>query len=321
MNPLRRRLKLLKKYLDNKSGKQETIIEQWYHSVDDSTPVPIWKEEGKEKAVHDSIYSFLFNHIHAGALHTVKRMPVAGAMRWKIAAVITGLLIGAGVLFFLLRPAKELPYVTVEVPVGKIQQVRLPDNTVAWLKSGSILRYRSDFNTTDRQVELSNGEAFFEVHPDANRPFIVRSQQLQTRVLGTAFLVQAYKEQALSKIWVEHGLVEVSDSGKVLKVLSKHERLEWDKLTRLYKTDSLQWQQALAWQKGILLLKSASFTELSNSFAEFYGVKLVSDDPNILRQRFDGKFFISTPLDKILPMITELHHIRHRRTGNKIIFY
>lgn len=318
MSVMRRRLKVLHRYLKSNGTKDEKIVDSWYNSIDDQQPIPLWQEEGKKLATRNSIYQYVFDHIKATTLQQVQQMP-STAYRWRMAAVVPGLLLGAYLLYYLVQPG--ITYTTVSVPLGKVKKVQLPDNSVVWLKSGSTLRFSSEFNNGFREVELPEGEAFFEVQRNPSKPFIVTTDSVQTKVLGTAFLIQHYITRPETQIWVEHGLVEVSRSEKVLQLLGKHHRIQLNRETGNFTTDSLQWQQAMAWQKGVLLLKSASFDELAAALSDFYGVQLVCSNTNIRALHFDAKFFINTPLDQILPLITELHHIRYSKQNNQIIFY
>jgi ferric-dicitrate binding protein FerR (iron transport regulator) len=321
MPSLRSRLKLLRQYLINRNGHRDHIIDQWYSSVVDDQPISLWDQEGKKKDIRDSIYAFVFDHIRNHTHGRVKQLSIHRPAVWLSAAVVAGLLFGGYLLYQSLNRVGELSYIIVSVPAGKIKEVYLPDSSHVWLKSGTTLRYRSDFNSHERQLTLQNGEAFFEVRKDPTRPFIVSANHLQTRVLGTAFLVQSYHDRPTTQVWVEHGRVQVNDTAQVLQVLTQHQRLSYDHTARRYRVDSLYWQQALAWQQGVLMLKSASFDELAAQFAEIYGIQLITHSAVIRRLSYDGKFFINTPPDDVLQLMTALHHIRYKREGNHILFY
>ncbi len=86
--------------------------------------------------------------------------------------------------------------------------IRLPDNSTVILKAGGSIRYSSDFQTATRDVYLE-GEAFFEVTKNPARPFIVHANGLLTKVLGTSFLVKAYKNSKEFKVVVNTGKVSV----------------------------------------------------------------------------------------------------------------
>jgi ferric-dicitrate binding protein FerR (iron transport regulator) len=123
------------------------------------------------------------------------------------------------------------------------------------------------------------------------------------------------------QVWVEHGRVQVSDSSRILQELTKDRRLKWNRLDGNFSLDSLAWGQALAWQKGILLLEAASFTELAFQLKELYGVELITSNAAIRHLHYDAKFFIQTPVENIVATLAEVHGIRYKKQGKIITFY
>jgi ferric-dicitrate binding protein FerR (iron transport regulator) len=93
---------------------------------------------------------------------------------------------------------------------GERKKVRLPDSTLVWLAPCSELKYPEQFEGDQRIVQLS-GEAFFEVTSDAQHPFIIHTQSLTTKVLGTAFNIHAYPEDTLITVTLLNGSVVLND--------------------------------------------------------------------------------------------------------------
>lgn len=100
-------------------------------------------------------------------------------------------------------------FVTVEVPLGSIKQVVLPDSSLATVSPGSVLRYPKNFGKGERKVHLDKGEAFFEVAKNPEKPFRVASGELQTTALGTSFTVQYDPVARREKINLYTGKVSV----------------------------------------------------------------------------------------------------------------
>lgn len=103
---------------------------------------------------------------------------------------------------------KEGKRIIVNTPPATITSVQLSDGSKVLLSANSRLEYQKEFTDTIRSVKLS-GEARFEVAKDASRPFIVCTEQLQTRVLGTVFDVKAYPRYSPDVILYQ-GRVNVS---------------------------------------------------------------------------------------------------------------
>ena len=96
----------------------------------------------------------------------------------------------------------------LEVPVGGEYRLTLSDGTRVWLNAASSLTYPEIFQDRERVVELT-GEAFFEVKPDTALPFIVKTQGMRVKVLGTTFNVKAYPDELKLYTTLVEGKVEV----------------------------------------------------------------------------------------------------------------
>lgn len=318
MTKLHNRLKLLRDYLSEKTNEdRRRLVDDWYHSVDDTKPIGLWGEEGKKNAVKGEIQLQVWEKINntAGGKVIPLRLKLAAA------ACIAVLLLTASWLFLANRQRESITYFTVTASPGEIKQILLPDSTRVWLKSGTTLQYSSRYGKQARRLELA-GEAFFEVQKDGSRPFIVKTGSLETKVLGTAFNIQAYSGRPSIQVWVQQGRVQVSDSIQVLTELSKGKRFQWDRANGHSHIDSLDWKQALAWQQGILLLESASFSELAFELKEIYGVALVTSNAGIRGQHYDAKFFIhKTSVNDLIATLAEVHGIRYSIQGKTITLY
>lgn len=313
---LHNRLKLLRHYLAGKTNKeQDKLVDDWYHSVDDTKPIGLWQQEGKRSAIKGSIHLQILEQISQK-----KVVPMRG--RIVAAACMASLLIGASWFFLVNHDKQPVTCFTITAPSGEIRQFLLPDSTQVWLKSGTTIQYSSQYGKQNRRLDLIEGEAFFEVKNDETRPFIVKAGKLETKVLGTAFNVQAYRNRPAIQVWVQQGRVQVSDSVQVLTELSKGKRLQWNINDGHFRVDSLHWKQALAWRDGILLLEAATFSELANELQGIYGVTLVTSDVNIRNQHYDAKFFIrKTSVSDIIATLAEVHGIRYKIQGKTITLY
>ena len=104
-------------------------------------------------------------------------------------------------------PAEVVETHTLTTPHGKDFKLTLADGTIVWLNAESRLEYPSRFVGSERRVKLT-GEAYFQVTKDASHPFVVETEQLQARVLGTELNVRSYKA-ADSQVTLINGKVEV----------------------------------------------------------------------------------------------------------------
>lgn len=138
--------------------------------------------------------------------------------------------------FYIEKPAIETTDTMVMVektaPATQRNHFFLEDGTEVWLNIGSKLTYPASFGTSERRVRLE-GEGFFEVAEDKQKPFIVETEQLNVKVLGTAFNVEAREEGEKTSVSVVSGIVEVFASPKEKDASHDLEAIK----TRLTKND------------------------------------------------------------------------------------
>ncbi len=94
-------------------------------------------------------------------------------------------------------------------PGSRITQIQLPDGSVVRLNSSSSLTYDKNFGKNIREVSLI-GEAFFDVTKDSSHPFIIHTNVIDIRVLGTAFNVKSYPGDQNTETSLIRGKVEVT---------------------------------------------------------------------------------------------------------------
>lgn len=125
------------------------------------------------------------------------------------------LLVAAGTLFIVTKkePTSAVASQTlssVATRIGNRTKIVLPDGSQVWLNAGSNLDYNNlDFNKDIREVSL-NGEAYFDVVKNAEKPFIIHTKKMDIKVVGTAFNVRSYSEEKFSEASLIHGSIEVT---------------------------------------------------------------------------------------------------------------
>jgi ferric-dicitrate binding protein FerR (iron transport regulator) len=107
----------------------------------------------------------------------------------RIAAVLVPLFILAGGYLYYQSTRNDL--IEVSVAYGEQKHLFLPDSSEIWVNEGSTIKYPKEFTGKQRLVQL-NGEACFSVRKDESQPFIVSTEKLSVKVLGTKFNVKAY---------------------------------------------------------------------------------------------------------------------------------
>lgn len=169
-----------------------------------------------------------------------------------------------------------LVYNTIKVPYGKRFELKLSDGTDVHLNAGTSLKYPVRFiNGENRQVFL-NGEAFFEVTKDAKHPFVVGSNDMNVKVLGTKFNVTSYKEDAKTYTVLVEG--SVAASNKLVEddnvILKPGNRVFFE--NKHLKTETVDVRKYIAWVTGELMFIDDSFGVITNKLERKYNVDIVN---------------------------------------------
>ena len=198
---------------------------------------------------------------------------------------------------------------------GTKTKIILPDGSQVWLNSDSKLSYGARFNDTIREVSLE-GEAYFDVIKDKNRPFVVMTNDLNIRVLGTTFNIKSYAQDATIETTLIRGMIEVRKNNEPATkkiVLTPNEKLVYNKLEALLvrpnneqntiakKLESLSIttlsknipdssRVETAWIYGRLVFDGDSFVTLAEKMERWYNIKITIQNQSISNSRFSGVF-------------------------------
>lgn len=165
-------------------------------------------------------------------------------------------------------------YAKVKASMGSVIRYELPDRSVVWLNSGSTLRYPTVFEKDNREVEL-NGEAYFEVEADNERPFYVNTPNgLSVYVYGTKFNVTAYEDDNYIETVLEEGKVNVIIPNRETIALAPGEQLLYDKNTLESTKDKVDVYGKTAWKDGKLIFRNASLDDIFKRLERHFNVEI-----------------------------------------------
>lgn len=201
---------------------------------------------------------------------------------------------------------------------GQTKKIMLKDSSLVWLNANSVIEVSPDYAHEIRNVKLT-GEAYFEVRPNKQKPFIIAAQGTKTKVLGTSFNVSAYSNASNVTVTVRTGKVSVSDTHSTLAMLLPGKALRYDKKERKATLTDESPELAIGWRQGKVLVNDVPFGELSEIFNNTLGVKLVTRDKDINAMHFRLTLNTRKTLEENLALITGIHQLKYRRIGNNEI--
>ncbi|WP_268224685.1 FecR family protein [Sinomicrobium oceani] len=286
-----------------KAFRENTISEEDYHRLmnwmkehGSEEKVRSWMDEhwealkkNEDPAKNDRELRFNRMIEKADKKHRIRRPEKSKIKPWyyQAAAVLAVLLSVSWIWYGTDREEVPRPFILISkhIAPGEKATITLPDGTVVRLNSDSELVFPDRFSGNTRTVALK-GEAFFEVTKDKEHPFLVKTGELTTQVLGTSFNVKAYREEV--EVSVATGLVEVRKGAGDHQREEKNHVLLHPSQQAIYRkgdpgftTRKVDLDSIGVWKEGILSFRQTPLDEAAGMLERWYGVKVILKNPEL----------------------------------------
>ncbi len=232
---------------------------------------------------------------------------------WKVAAVLLLLIFSGFIANYLIFRSGDFTYRTAE----QTEVIELPDGSTVSLNRNSELSYSKDFGEGGRNVSLK-GEAFFEVVPDAGRPFVVNTTQVSVTVIGTSFNVQNYDDKNDAEVVVETGIVRFQPKsigqGVELRAGEAGVFKKAENTLNTGKNDNVNY---LAWKTKRIVLDASSLVSIVRLLNAAYGADIVittSVSPTCQAT----VTFENQSLEAVLSVLKSTLDLTYKKEGNRI---
>ncbi|SEL39118.1 FecR family protein [Parapedobacter koreensis] len=207
-------------------------------------------------------------------------------------------------------------YNTFSTPKGHTHRLQLPDGTKVWLNTASSLHYPVAFIGAVRNVQLA-GEAYFEVEPDALKPFIVEANGSTVKVLGTHFNVSAYADQQETTTTLVEGAVDVFKNGKSV-ALKPGQQAVVDELTGAIRQSQVNVHSVIAWKEGYFRFDNESISDIINKISRWYDIDSVAYHRQFT-DRFTGTFQRSKQVSQLFSNLEKLAPIKFEIKEGRVV--
>ncbi|RYY59640.1 MAG: DUF4974 domain-containing protein [Chitinophagaceae bacterium] len=234
---------------------------------------------------------------------------------WRVAA---GIILVLGAAFagylFIFKPASRVQTLAV-VTTNLVKADTLPDGSVATLNKHSSITYPEKFKGKTRPVKLE-GEAFFKITPDKEKPFIINVNDVEVKVLGTSFNVKS--SGGTTEIIVETGVVQVIRNGKIQQ-LTAGERIlvNKDSVTEKMTSNDKLYNYYVS---RTFICDNTPLWKLVDKLNEAYDTRIVIGEQR-LRKLPLNVTFNEESLDVILQVISQTLLVRVSKEDGQIIIH
>jgi transmembrane sensor len=312
----------------------------------------IWSDSGAEKPLHNLHFNRIFEQ------HKLKfseefepavqeeEMPSSWYKKYVgVFAIACSLfLICLAVLSSLNKKTVEFDTVIVSGK-GMRKKITLPDGTLVWLNADSKLSYDSKLNEKGRRLVYLVGEAFFDVAHQKNHTFIVQTNKVSIKVLGTAFNVKAYELDRVSEATLLRGSIELSlnnkSQQKILLKPSEKFALTENRKTSKDQKDLLQDSEDLtlkieniapvriagqdyieetSWKDDVLVFKNESLDELKPKLERWFNVQIEIGGNVPKSYRFTG-IFKNENIEEALTAMQLIKPFHFKLKADDVIIY
>ena len=279
-----------------------------------------------DKAVQNEMFTELLSQIDASSTTETKVLKTRNRFLRQIgryAAVACIILaVGSGAYYAgVKRPADDAnTEVTMSVSNGQKADIILADGTKVYINSDSRIVYDNTYNKKTRMVSLE-GEAYFEVAKDKEKPFIVKANGINVQALGTSFNIRAHKDDKSVAVILISGKVKVDD-GRHEAYMKPNERLVCNLTNGQFEKSELHPNASyLLWRSNELAFYGESFEEICTMLTRMYNCKFIFKNEKAKQYTYHG-IIKNSSLNNVLEYISQAGGINYKiKSDNTIVIY
>lgn len=323
---------LLVAFLGNETSPEETIlVKEWIASSAENqarfealskiwnvseTAFPHPADVDTEKAwqkLAGKIEKFESNEMTIGKVKEKPGLFLRYALR--VAAVLIPLFVAGFMIFSYYSKPDLITFATGQ----EISEKTLADGSIIKLNINSKLEYPEKFTESTREVSLT-GEAYFNVTPDPQKPFIIQSGMVNVKVVGTSFNVQNNEDKDIIEVFVKEGKVVIyalNQKGLTTDsvFLDSEDKAVFNKKTFLLnKTNQIDGDE-LFWMNQTLIFNKTRLEKVFTLITEKYNVEIIMKNSEIGSLRLTTRF-VNQPIDSVMNVIGESFKLKITRNGS-----
>ncbi|MES2329678.1 MAG: FecR domain-containing protein [Bacteroidota bacterium] len=207
--------------------------------------------------------------------------------------------------------ATETAYNEIIEDIGRYTSVELPDHSIAWVNSGSSIRYPLHFASDERKITMT-GEAAFQVVHNEKQPFRVYVDNQVFEDKGTVFNIRAYSNELVIRTTVLEGLVSIRNT-----MIKPMQQAQVAKNGQVNFSDKVNTEAVFAWRDGEFSFGNATIEEIMNDAAKWYGVEVIYQDRISQQFGFVG-IDRNMPISNLLRNLETIGGVHFEIDGKKI---
>jgi transmembrane sensor len=320
---------LAQKYLDGTATPGEKQqLDQWYDTIHTgfAETVDLDKEETEED-IKQRVFDRLNRQRFVEPPQTVEKATVFSVKRLAVwigsAAAVIAMVVFARV-FINQQAAPKTQAATrqlVSVPSNRVIHITLPDGSKVSLNAGSIFRCPKSFTGKTREVELVEGQAFFDVKHQSDHPFIVKTKNLNITVYGTSFDVRSYKNEGKTRVSVVTGKVGVTmpdQADQTVIMLVAHQQVVLSTANNQLVKQQVVEADVNDWIKTNFVFEQETLNNVFKALEKEYHAKITVEDKRLLEEKITITL-TNQPLDSTIQTLGYVKHFKYQMANDSTV--
>ncbi|MDP4240365.1 MAG: FecR family protein [Bacteroidota bacterium] len=220
------------------------------------------------------------------------------------------------------KDAKSV-YNQIVVPYGRRHSITLSDGTIVQLNSGSKLVFPAKFAVSKREVFLK-GEGYFEVAKNTGKPFIVKTDFMNVKVLGTHFNVSAYENEKSATAVLVEGSVEVYNNNFFNNHRCKIKPGQGCFFTENvagFKIQNVDVNEYVSWKNGYYQFKDQTFDDIVKKIEKYYNKTIAIADDELIHRMISGKLVLEPKFEKTMNFLARTTKSRYIQKENGVYIF
>lgn len=277
-------------------------------------------EEGNEELFidHPIPTNIMYEHI----LKQIRKQQIR---RWifRAAAILIPFILFIG-LYLQVDSRVDLfadsTYNEIIVPNGEHRQIIFQDGSKVFLNSGSKVKFPQKFGLSERKI-VFEGEGWFDITENKNRPFIVDLKKMKVQVVGTTFNIQAYPEDKNIVVSLETGSIELSSSTFYPFLLKPGEKATYNPISGRYivtRPKDITWSSA--WKDNTLVFENSPLSEVIATLSRKFDIRFIVKDSSALKYNYT-LITNQGELPAVLKELEKITPVRFKIETDEIVIY
>lgn len=217
---------------------------------------------------------------------------------------------------------EKLVYNELVIPYGELFELELSDGTSIMLNSGTKIKYPIAFVDDKKRELFIEGEAYFKVKTNPNKPFVVHAGDVAVEVLGTEFNLSSYPEDADVGTVLVEGKVKMSNAFAPddSVFLEPGTKASWSKQNHITKVERVDTDFYTSWLEGELVFRDASFQHMITKLERNYNVKIENRNQELFSKKFNARFNVNIEtIEDVLKSISTIYPFKYTMDNNRIL--